>query len=234
MRLEELENEQRYLEKSSNKLLRSSFLYMIMGLLVTFLVPIYMIFFNAGMINLIARGYYAIILAEFIVVMVLSARINKLSTGTAKILFFIYSALNGFVFSLIGLAIGDIFIIGYTLVITIIMFSVVSIYGYTTKEDLSSYSGYLKTGLISLIIVSLLNIFLKAPTIYWIVTILGVVLFSALTAYDVNKIKRLAYEISDGDEEIVEKLGIIGALTLYLDFINLFLYLLRIFSKKRN
>lgn len=234
MRLEELENEQRYLEKSSNKLLRSSFLYMIMGLLVTFLVPTYMIFFNAGMINLIARGYYAIVLAEFIVVMVLSARINKLSTGTAKILFFIYSALNGLVFSLIGLAIGDIFIIGYTLVITMIMFGVVSIYGYTTKEDLSSYTGYLKTGLISLLIVSLLNIFLKAPTIYWIVTIFGVVLFSALTAYDVNKIKRLAYEISDGDEEIVEKLGIIGALTLYLDFINLFLYLLRIFSKKRN
>lgn len=234
MRLEELENEQRYLEKSSNKLLRSSFLYMIMGLLVTFLVPTYMIFFNAGMINLIARGYYAIVLAEFIVVMVLSARINKLSTGTAKILFFIYSALNGLVFSLIGLAIGDIFIIGYTLVITMIMFGVVSIYGYTTKEDLSSYTGYLKTGLISLLIVSLLNIFLKAPTIYWIVTIFGVVLFSALTAYDVNKIKRLAYEISDGDEETVEKLGIIGALTLYLDFINLFLYLLRIFSKKRN
>ncbi len=234
MRLEELENEQRYLEGSSNKLLRSSFLYMIMGLLVTFLVPVYMIFFNPELINLIAKSYYAIIILEFIIVMFLSSRISKLSSGMSKLLFFIYSVLNGFVFSLIGLAIGDVFIIGYTLVTTIIMFGVTAIYGYATKEDLSNYSSYLKTGLISIIIVSLLNIFLKAPIVYWMITIFGVVLFSALTAYDVNKIKKLAYEISDGDEETIQKLGIMGALTLYLDFINLFLYLLRIFSKKRN
>ncbi|WP_300362037.1 Bax inhibitor-1/YccA family protein [Fusobacterium sp.] len=234
MRLEELENEQRYLEGSSNKLLRSSFLYMIMGLLVTFLVPVYMVFFNPGLINLIAKSYYAIIILEFVVVMFLSARISKMSTGMSKLLFFVYSILNGFVFSLIGLAIGDVFVIGYTLVTTIIMFGVTAIYGYTTKEDLSNYSSYLKTGLISIIIVSLLNIFLKAPAVYWMITIFGVVLFSALTAYDVNKIKNLAYEISDGDEETIQKLGILGALTLYLDFINLFLYLLRIFSKKRN
>lgn len=234
MRLEELENEQRYLEGSSNKLLRSSFLYMIMGLLVTFLVPVYMVFFNPGLINLIAKLYYAIIILEFVVVMFLSARISKMSTGMSKLLFFVYSILNGFVFSLIGLAIGDVFVIGYTLVTTIIMFGVTAIYGYTTKEDLSNYSSYLKTGLISIIIVSLLNIFLKAPAVYWMITIFGVVLFSALTAYDVNKIKNLAYEISDGDEETIQKLGILGALTLYLDFINLFLYLLRIFSKKRN
>lgn len=234
MRLEELENEQRYLEGSSNKLLRSSFLYMIMGLLVTFLVPVYIVFFNSGLINFIAKSYYAIIILEFVVVMFLSARISKMSTGMSKLLFFVYSILNGFVFSLIGLAIGDVFVIGYTLVTTIIMFGVTAIYGYTTKEDLSNYSSYLKTGLISIIIVSLLNIFLKAPAVYWMITIFGVVLFSALTAYDVNKIKNLAYEISDGDEETIQKLGILGALTLYLDFINLFLYLLRIFSKKRN
>lgn len=234
MRLEELENEQRYLEGSSNKLLRSSFLYMIMGLLVTFLVPVYMIFFNPGLIDFIIKSYYAIVILEFVVVMFLSARISKMSTGMSKLLFFVYSILNGFVFSLIGLAIGDVFVIGYTLVTTIIMFGVTAIYGYTTKEDLSNYSSYLKTGLISIIIVSLLNIFLKAPAVYWMITIFGVVLFSALTAYDVNKIKNLAYKISDGDEETIQKLGILGALTLYLDFINLFLYLLRIFSKKRN
>ena len=231
-----MENEQRYFEMtaSSNKLLRSSFLYMILGLLVTFLVPVYMIFFNNNLINFIIRGYYAILIAEVILVMVLSARIEKISPMSAKILFFVYSILNGLVFSMIGLAVGDIFLIGYTLVITIVMFGLLAIYGYTTKEDLSNYGGYLKTSLLTLLIVSVLNIFLKAPMLYWIVSIGGVVVFSALTVYDVNKIKQLAYRISDGDPEMVEKLGIIGALELYLDFINIFLYLLRIFSKRRN
>ena len=231
-----MENEQRYFEMtaSSNKLLRSSFLYMILGLLVTFLVPVYMIFFNNNLINFVIRGYYAILIAEVILVMVLSARIEKISPMSAKILFFIYSILNGLVFSMIGLAVGDIFLIGYTLAITIVMFGLLAIYGYTTKEDLSNYGGYLKTSLLTLLIVSVLNIFLKAPMLYWIVSIGGVVVFSALTVYDVNKIKQLAYRISDGDPEMVEKLGIIGALELYLDFINIFLYLLRIFSKKRN
>ena len=231
-----MENEQRYFEMtaSSNKLLRSSFLYMILGLLVTFLVPVYMIFFNNNLINFIIRGYYAILIAEVILVMVLSARIEKISPMSAKILFFVYSILNGLVFSMIGLAVGDIFLIGYTLAITIVMFGLLAIYGYTTKEDLSNYGGYLKTSLLTLLIVSILNIFLKAPMLYWIVSIGGVVIFSALTVYDVNKIKQLAYRISDGDPEMVEKLGIIGALELYLDFINIFLYLLRIFSKRRN
>lgn len=231
-----MENEQRYFEMtdSSNKLLRSSFLYMILGLLVTFLVPVYMIFFNNNLINFVIRGYYAILIAEVILVMVLSARIEKISPMSAKILFFVYSILNGLVFSMIGLAVGDIFLIGYTLAITIVMFGLLAIYGYTTKEDLSNYGGYLKTSLLTLLIVSILNIFLKAPMLYWIVSIGGVVVFSALTVYDVNKIKQLAYRISDGDPEMVEKLGIIGALELYLDFINIFLYLLRIFSKRRN
>lgn len=231
-----MENEQRYFEMtaSSNKLLRSSFLYMILGLLVTFLVPVYMIFFNNNLINFVIRGYYAILIAEVILVMVLSARIEKISPMSAKILFFVYSILNGLVFSMIGLAVGDIFLIGYTLAITIVMFGLLAIYGYTTKEDLSNYGGYLKTNLLTLLIVSVLNIFLKAPMLYWIVSIGGVVVFSALTVYDVNKIKQLAYRISDGDPEMVEKLGIIGALELYLDFINIFLYLLRIFSKRRN
>ena len=231
-----MENEQRYFEMtaSSNKLLRSSFLYMILGLLVTFLVPVYMIFFNNNLINFVIRGYYAILIAEVILVMVLSARIEKISPMSAKILFFVYSILNGLVFSMIGLAVGDIFLIGYTLAITIVMFGLLAIYGYTTKEDLSNYGGYLKTSLLTLLIVSILNIFLKAPMLYWIVSIGGVVVFSALTVYDVNKIKQLAYRISDRDPEMVEKLGIIGALELYLDFINIFLYLLRIFSKRRN
>ena len=108
------------------------------------------------------------------------------------------------------------------------------IYGYTTKEDLTKYSKFLMTGLITIIIISLINIFIKAPMLYWVGTILGVVIFSGLIAFDINRIKYIAYNIAGSDEEMVEKMGIIGALNLYLDFINLFLYLLRIFGKKRN
>lgn len=113
------------------------------------------------------------------------------------------------------------------------MFTVLAIYGYTTNEDLSKYGGFLKTGLISLILMSVINIFLKASNLYWMVTILGVVIFSALICFDVNRIKKMAYQISSGDKEAMGKMGIIAALSLYLDFINLFLYLLRIFSRKK-
>ena len=128
---------------------------------------------------------------------------------------------------------GNLMIIAYSLLTTIVMFTVIAVYGYTTNEDLSNYGGYLKTGLISLIIMSLINMFLHAPMLYWTVTILGVVIFSALIAYDVNRIKNMAYEVAEGDDEIIGKLGIVGALNLYLDFINLFLYIIRIFSKRK-
>lgn len=114
------------------------------------------------------------------------------------------------------------------------MFIVIAAYGYTTSEDLSNYGKYLMTGLISIIIMSVINFFLKAPFLYWIGTVLGIVIFSALIAYDVNRIKKIAFQMANGDEEAMNKLGIIGALNLYLDFINLFLYLLRIFGKKRR
>lgn len=117
---------------------------------------------------------------------------------------------------------------------SVIMFIVIGVYGYTTKEDLTKYSKFLMTGLITIIIISLINIFIKAPMLYWVGTILGVVIFSGLIAFDINRIKYIAYNIAGSDEEMVEKMGIIGALNLYLDFINLFLYLLRIFGKKRN
>ncbi len=228
-------NEQNYVDiTASNKLLRTSFTYMILGLLITFLVPAYIILTqNTTMVYYIAKFYTPLIILEFVTVLLFSFRIHKVSVTSAKLMFFFYSFLNGLVFSLLGIIVGDLWIIGYTLLTTIVMFTVIAVYGYTTKEDLSNYGGYLRTGLISLIIMSLINVFIGAPMLYWAVTILGVVIFSALIAYDVNRIKNMAYEISDGDEELIGKLGIIGALNLYLDFINLFLYILRIFSKKR-
>lgn len=230
-------NERGYVDvTASNKLLRTAFTYMILGLLVTFLVPVYIMFSKNGFMlaGYIAKFYTPIIILEFATVLLFSFRIYKVSLMSAKLMFFFYSFLNGLVFSLIGMMfMGNLMIIAYALLTTIVMFTVIAVYGYTTNEDLSNYGGYLKTGLISLIIMSLINIFLHAPMFYWAVTILGVVVFSALTAFDVNRIKNMAYEAAEGDDEIVGKLGIVGALNLYLDFINLFLYILRIFARRK-
>lgn len=230
-------NERGYVDiTASNKLLRTSFTYMILGLLVTFLVPAYIMLSENGFVlaGYIAKFYTPIIILEFATVLLFSFRIYKVSLMSAKLMFFFYSFLNGLVFSLIGMMfIGNLMIIAYSLLTTIVMFTVIAVYGYTTNEDLSNYGGYLKTGLISLIIMSLINMFLHAPMLYWTVTILGVVIFSALIAYDVNRIKNMAYEVAEGDDEIIGKLGIVGALNLYLDFINLFLYIIRIFSKRK-
>ncbi len=107
------------------------------------------------------------------------------------------------------------------------------IYGYTTQEDLSSYRRFFMIALISLIILSIINIFLKANMLEWIITIAGTVIFTGLIAYDVNRIKWISYQLADGDNEVMEKMGIIGALSLYLDFVNLFFYILRIFGRKK-
>ena len=156
-----------------------------------------------------------------------------MSSVTARFLFYVYALMNGILFSSLAFVFHPISIL-YTLGVTTIMFVVIGVYGYTTKEDLTKYSKFLMTGLITIIIISLINIFIKAPMLYWVGTILGVVIFSGLIAFDINRIKYIAYNIAGSDEEMVEKMGIIGALNLYLDFINLFLYLLRIFGKKRN
>ena len=220
---------------ASNQLLRTSFTYMVFGLLVTFSIPAFLILTKSiAFINLIARFYTPIIIAEFITVMVFSFRLYKTSLMGARLMFFFYSFLNGLVFTVVGLAIGNLMVIGYSLLLTVVMFTVISIYAYTTSEDLSNYGGYLRTGLITLIIMSVINVFWHAPMFYWAVTILGVVIFSALIAFDVNRIKNMSYQIARGDNELIGKLGIMGALQLYLDFINLFIYILRIFSGKKR
>jgi hypothetical protein len=108
-----------------------------------------------------------------------------------------------------------------------------SIYGLTTKEDLSKFSNIFKTALISLIIVSLINMFLRSASLYWIISYAGVIIFTGLIGFDMQRIKHMMYEVSEYDGELTGKLSIMGALTLYLDFINLFIYLLRIFGKRR-
>ena len=217
----------------SNSFIRKVFLNMIVGLIITTIVPVYVFFFNPSLVYTLASYFKLIAIGEVALVFFLSLGINKMSSMTARFMFYLYSLVNGILFSSLAFVFHPVSIL-YTLGVTTVMFIVIAIYGYTTKEDLTKYSKFLMTGLITIIIISIINFFISAPALYWIGTILGVVIFSGLIAFDINRIKLIAYNIADNDNEMVEKMGIIGALNLYLDFINLFLYLLRIFGKKRN
>ncbi|MDY5260266.1 MAG: Bax inhibitor-1/YccA family protein, partial [Sodaliphilus sp.] len=154
--------------------------------------------------------------------------INKMSAGTASLLFYLYSAITGVTLTPIFFAYtGDSIV--KTFFITAGTFGAMAIYGYVTKKDLTKMGSILVMALIGLIIVSVVNIFLASSALAWGISAAGVIIFIGLTAWDVQKIKQMAMETS---ERNVGKLAAIGALTLYLDFINLFLYLLRIFGNR--
>lgn len=176
--------------------------------------------------------FFGLIIAELGLVIALSAAINRLQASTAALMFFIYSALNGLTLSAIFLAYTQASIAS-TFFVTAGTFAAMSIFGYTTKRDLTSWGSFLFMGLIGVIIASVVNIFLHSPAIYWLVTIGGVIVFVGLTAYDTQKIKEMAYR-GFGDSETERKGAVIGALRLYLDFINLFLLLLRVFGGRRS
>ena len=164
----------------------------------------------------------------------LSARIDKIQASTASALFVIYSVLNGLFFSTIFLRYTG-SSIASTFVITAGMFGAMAVYGLVTKRDLSGWGSFLFMGLIGLIIASIVNIFLKSPGVYWVTSMIGVLIFTGLTAYDVQKIKRMGEEgIMAQGQEAITKGSIMGALALYLDFINLFLMLLRFFGGSRD
>lgn len=173
--------------------------------------------------------FWVLIIAQFGVVIWLSAGINKMSATTASLLFYVYSALTGVTLTPIFFAYtGDSIV--KTFFITSATFGVMAAYGYITKKDLSKMGSILFMALIGLIVVSLVNFFLASPALTWAISLAGVAIFVGLTAWDTQKIKQMALET---DEQNVGKLAAIGALTLYLDFINLFLYLLRIFGSRR-
>ena len=218
--------------KSSNNLLRKVFLYMILGIAISFGTGAYLLYFNQGLLSTLFNYYQFLVIAELAMVFSISFFINKISSSLAKILFFAYSLVNGVTLTVIGLIYAP-QIIFYAFMITLTIFVVTAIYGYTTQEDLSSYRRFFMIALISLIILSIINAFMGVGMLEWVITIGGVVIFTGLIAYDVNRIKAISYQLADGDNEAMEKMGIIGALNLYLDFINLFIYILRIFGRKK-
>ena len=173
---------------------------------------------------------WVVMLAPLGVVLYMSFGIAKMSASKAQTVFWIFAAL-------MGLSLSSIFAV-YTetsitrvFFITAGTFGAMSIYGYTTKRDLTKFGSFLMMGLIGIIIASIVNMFMKSPMMYWIISILGVLIFVGLTAYDTQKIKNMYMAYDSG--EVAAKKAIMGALTLYLDFINLFIMLLRLFGQRR-
>ena len=172
--------------------------------------------------------YFGLLIAEVVLVFVLAGALNKLSSPVASLIFYVYSILNGVVLSAI-LAAYTASSVFSTFVITAAVFGTMTVYGYVTKSDLSRVGTFLFMALIGLIICTIVNIFMKSSTMEWIISFAGVVIFIGLTAWDTQKIKQMA-AITDGSQ--AGKLATIGALSLYLDFVNLFLYLLRFFGNR--
>lgn len=166
---------------------------------------------------------------EFLLVAGLVGLVQHMPVFEAAAIFLAYAALNGVTISVI-FAVWTTGSIYATFFVTAGMFAALAFAGYTTGIDLTSWGSFLFMGLIGLIIGSVVNIFWFNSTLYWVTTVAGVLLFSAYTAYDVQRLKQ--YETTDGGEA-VEKSAIVGALALYLDFVNLFLYLLRLLGRRR-
>ncbi len=170
--------------------------------------------------------------APFIIVLVMSARINKMSVQQTVLWYVVYSILMGMSLSFIFWAYTTASIFK-TFIITAGMFGVMSVVGYTTNTDLTKFGSFLFMALIGIIIATLVNFFMHSARLDYIISIAGVLIFTGLTAYDVQKIKQIG-NIGINDGEIMSKITIHAALTLYLDFLNLFLYLLRFFGNSRD
>ena len=173
---------------------------------------------------------WLVMLAPLGIVFYMSFGINKMSSSKAQTVFWIFAALMGLSLSWIllvytGKSVARVFFI------TSATFGAMSLYGYTTKRDLTKLGSFLMMGLIGIIIASLINIFMKSSMMYFVISILGVLIFVGLTAYDTQKIKNMYVESDSG--ELIGKKAVMGALTLYLDFINLFIMLLRLFGQRR-
>ena len=172
--------------------------------------------------------FYGLVIGELALVFILSGAVNRLSNATATLLFLGYSAINGLTLSVIFLVYtAD--SIATTFGVTAAMFGAMSLYGYVTRRDLTSWGSFLFMGLIGVVIASLVNIFLHSSAVSWVVSGIGVIVFTGLTAYDTWKIKEFAAAGGEG-----RKPAILGALTLYLDFITLFLLLLRFMGGRRD
>jgi FtsH-binding integral membrane protein len=191
---------------------------------------------NPAMIRSIVSNpmlFFGLIIGELALVMFLSSRIMKISTSAATFAFALYAALNGVTMSVIFLAYTGA-TITLAFLTTAATFGAMSLYAMTTKRDLSGMGHYLMMGLIGIIVVSVINLFLRSPAVYYLISYIGVAVFLGLTAFDTQRILRMSNAYTDSvDEDDYIRLSVMGALKLYLDFINIFLFFLRIFGRRR-
>lgn len=212
------------------QVMRKVYVKMFLGLLVTSLTSFFVMSNETVLITLLQNRALLIGLCvgELALVFALSMAINKLSPAVATLLFYAYAVLNGVTLTPIFL-VYTASSIGLTFMVTAGVFLAMSIYGYTTKADLTKFGTYMVMALIGLIVCSIINIFWANSVMDWIISFAGVIIFIGLTAWDTQKIKQMAQET---DEANAGKLATMGALSLYLDFINLFLYLLRFLGNR--
>ena len=211
-----------------NKIFSKIFFWMFIGLAITFGVGYYVSLNENMLYNVFSKYYMFFIIAELVVVIWLSARINKMQPMTAKILFCIYSFITGLTFSSI-FVVYEMMSIMLIFGITSLIFLIFALIGYYTNIDLTKLGVYLFMGLIGIIICSIINIFIGSYKFDLGITIVCLIIFIAYIAYDIQVIKKRLYHISNEDN-----LAIYGALQLYLDFINIFIRLLRLFGKSRD
>ena len=234
--MEELKNlTTNYAAKAAQaSLLRNVYTWMALALVITGLVALY-VSRSYQLVSMIASNgiaFWGILIAELVLVWSLSARINKVSVATATVMFIIYSILNGVTLSIIFL-VYTMSSIASTFFITAGTFGVMALYGHVTKSDLTRIGNLCLMALIGVIIASVVNIFWQNSMMNLVISCIGVLLFVGLTAYDAQKIKRLLSTDDIEVNETTQKIAVLGALSLYLDFINLFLYLLRLLGDRR-
>ena len=214
-------------------LMRKVYVWMAMALAIT-AITAYGVASSPALTSLIFGNkliFFGLIIAELVLVFWVSARIEKLSLTKATLMFIVYSVLNGATLATIFFAYSP-EIITKTFFVTAGTFGAMAVYGYFTKSDLSSWGKLLIMAVIGLIIAGLVNIFLRSSLMDLVISVIGVLIFVGLTAYDSQKIKRMLMMQADMGET-AQKVALMGALSLYLDFINLFLYLLRLFGRER-
>jgi len=219
-----------------NDFVRSVYNWMCVGLALTGFVALY-VASSETVLQIIFGNrlvFFGLIIAELALVFSISGMVHKMSAGTATALFVIYAALNGATLSFIFIVYAQASIVS-TFFVCSGTFLACSIYGWKTQKDLTSWGGFLTMGLMGIIIASLVNMFIRSSAMGMIVSYIGVILFVGLTAYDTQKLRNMAVSQPAGlDGAVIRKGAILGALSLYLDVINLFLMLLRIFGQSRE
>jgi len=212
-------------------IMRQVYIWMGLGMMLTAFVAYITV--STSLINLAANPVILVvaIIAEFGLVIAINFAFQKISSGVAATLFFAYAALNGFTLSIVLLAFSaaSVFV---AFAATAALFGAMSIIGYTTKVDLSKMGTYLMMGIIGLVIAMVVNMFVNSGPLDTLISMAGVLIFTALTAYDTQRIGRMAAGMSMNGESAA-KFGIFGALKLYLDFINMFLFMLRLLGRRR-